>query len=420
MSTTPDASAAFGFGTPWAEQIAFLRNKLNLPTEHWDDIMGRAHDRAFVVAGAQKADLLQDLHTALVDAAEGGSLRGFRKDFKQIVAKHGWTGWTGEGSKDGEAWRTKIIYTTNMATSYAAGRHAYLSDPESIEAMPFWRYVHADGILNPRQQHVAWHGLTLPHDHPFWRTHFPPCGFNCHCRVTGISRAEGLRSAKAGLGEPPAGWDTPDPATGELPGIGKGWGYAPGASVTRPLQEFIDAKLINLSAPIGAAMWEALKPVLLKERVSAWQTVFDATRASMQANGAAIMVHTVAPATVADLAVNSIVLENAAVWARDTDLLHAIRDYKSARGAALPDEVLRNLPMVLQDATPYLDTKNGTLLYVVDLGERAGKVVVRVNYNEKGQFEGTRSRIVSNFIHTGGMVDKFNLKDSRYVLLKSE
>uniref|UniRef100_UPI00260AED33 phage head morphogenesis protein n=1 Tax=Rhodoferax sp. TaxID=50421 RepID=UPI00260AED33 len=171
---------AFGFGTPFAAQIEYLRQKLNLPTQRWDDITGRAHDKAFVVAGVAKADLLADLHTAvLTRATDGAGLNAFRKDFKAIVAKHGWTGWTGEGTTEGEAWRTRVIYQTNMATSYAAGRWAQMTDPEVVKLHPYWRYIHSDGVLNPRQQHVAWHGLTLPWDHPFWKTHFAPNGFNC-------------------------------------------------------------------------------------------------------------------------------------------------------------------------------------------------------------------------------------------------
>ena len=77
---------AFGFGTPFAEQIAFLRAKLNLPTERWDDITRAAHDRAFIVAGAAKADLLTDLRGAVDQAVQGGSLGQFRKDFDRIVA----------------------------------------------------------------------------------------------------------------------------------------------------------------------------------------------------------------------------------------------------------------------------------------------------------------------------------------------
>ena len=53
-------------------QIDFLRAKLALPTERWDDIQRSAHDRAFIVAGAAKADLLADLQASLVDAATTG------------------------------------------------------------------------------------------------------------------------------------------------------------------------------------------------------------------------------------------------------------------------------------------------------------------------------------------------------------
>ena len=43
----------FGFNTPFAEQLDFFRQKLNLPSERWDDIQKAAHDRAFIVAGAR-------------------------------------------------------------------------------------------------------------------------------------------------------------------------------------------------------------------------------------------------------------------------------------------------------------------------------------------------------------------------------
>ena len=31
-------------------------------------------------------------------------------------------GWTGQGTKAGEAWRTRVIYDTNLFTSYSTGR----------------------------------------------------------------------------------------------------------------------------------------------------------------------------------------------------------------------------------------------------------------------------------------------------------
>lgn len=415
MPTPQDLATLDGTRQQFQEQIDFFRAKLNLPTDRWDDIKTAAHDRAFIVTGAQKADLLNDLRLAVDKSIQGGSIGDFRKDFAAAVAKFGWTGWTGQGTTAGEAWRTRVIYQTNMATSYAAGRWKQLQDPALRKVRPFWRYIHSDSVISPRPHHKAWgdSGLTLPAEHPFWSTHFPPNGWGCHCTVQAV-RTPSNGAATA----PPAGWDTVDPKTGAPLGIDKGWAYAPGANAQRSLQDLIDAKLISLDAPIGAAMWDALKPALAQERLKAWQKLFDTTRQTMQPAGTTAMVHTVAPDIVAALAGNNVVLENAAVWMRDTELMHALRDTKTVRGAALPDDAWRDLPRVLEQAVVYLDTENNTLLYVIETGDQLGKVIVRVNYNQKGQFDGVRARITSNFIVTGGEVLPRDLKAERYKLLK--
>ena len=69
-----------GFGQPFQEQLAFFRAKLNLPSERWDDVWQSAHDRAFVVAGAMKADLLTDLRGAVDKViADGIGIEAFRQ-----------------------------------------------------------------------------------------------------------------------------------------------------------------------------------------------------------------------------------------------------------------------------------------------------------------------------------------------------
>ncbi len=223
------AKPAFGFGTPFAEQLEFFRRKLGLPTERWDDITRAAHDRAFIVAGASKADLLNDLRDAMQRRLEDGKgLQAFRGEFTDVVLKHGWTGWAGEGSKAGWAWRTRIIYQTNMSTSYAAGRWQQLNHPDLLKLRPYWRYHHADGVAHPRPHHLAWNGITLPHDHPFWITHFAPNGWLCHCYISAVDGVAYARAQSAGKGAPPAGWDEINPKTGAPVGIDKGFDYAPG------------------------------------------------------------------------------------------------------------------------------------------------------------------------------------------------
>jgi hypothetical protein len=217
---------------PFKEQVAFFRSKLGnlVPTARWDDMQRGDHDAGFMVAGAAKADLLADL-AAAVDRTitEGKSLDAFRKDFRAIVERNGWHGWTGEGTKKGEAWRTRVIYQTNALSSYNAGRYAQLREG----GFDLWIYRHNDSVLRPRPQHLAWNGLTLPPAHEFWRTHSPQNAFGCKCFVVGARSARGARRLGGDPDKPlPDDWNAIDPKTGAPVGIGKGWDYQPGATVS--------------------------------------------------------------------------------------------------------------------------------------------------------------------------------------------
>ena len=345
----------------------------------------------------------------------GTGLEEFRSDFSKIVQKHGWTGWTGEGSAAGEAWRTRVIYQTNMATSYAAGRYRQLTDPDFVAMFPFWRYVHNDAVMHPRPLHQHWGAirLTLRHDHPFWKTHFPPNGWGCQCRVTPTD-APTTRDAT----EPPEGWNTRD-SKASLPGIDKGFDYAPGASVAKPLKDFIDEKLIRLDAPIGAAMFDAMRPQLAREMSATVAALVDTAVATGQRAGEAALAHVIAPRTVTDLAARGVPLESADVWLRDAELLHALRDAKTVRGATLPVDVWKDLPKHLSNAMPYLDTHDTALVYAFDLPGGVGKVLVRVNYGEKARIQGKRTRFTSNFVRTGGMVKPSDIQSGgQYIVLE--
>ncbi len=53
-----------------------------------------------------------------------------------------------------------------------------------------------------RPEHMAWHGLLLPVDDPFWHTHLPLNGWGCKCRVRQVSRAEHRRLERDGVRAP--------------------------------------------------------------------------------------------------------------------------------------------------------------------------------------------------------------------------
>lgn len=244
------------FNVPFERQVKFLRDKLNLPTRHWDDILKSAHDRAFVVAGAMKADLLKDFHDAINRAAlKGKSTQWFRQEFDNIVARNGWSGFTGDGTKAGRDWRARVIYQTNLSASYAAGRWAQLNDPDLLKLRPYWRYVHSDSVRHPRPLHLAWGNkpVVLRHNDPWWRTHSPPNGWGCRCRAVAV-RADEYKGDPA----PDDGtyvYEDRNGVSHTLPeGIDYGWDYAPGAGVDTALRTTVQDKLIRYPAAITRAL----------------------------------------------------------------------------------------------------------------------------------------------------------------------
>jgi uncharacterized protein with gpF-like domain len=157
---------------PFAEQIEYFRQKVPLGTRAWTDILGEQHDHAFVVAGAMQRQIVEDFRTQIDRAiSQGMTAREFRKEFDRIVET---TGWKHQG---GPGWRARVIHDTNIRTSYQAGRYAQLMDPDLLASSPYWQYLHSDSVVTPRPDHLAWHGLVLRYDDPWWQTHFPPNGW---------------------------------------------------------------------------------------------------------------------------------------------------------------------------------------------------------------------------------------------------
>ena len=223
------------FGSePFTGAIGYFRKKLNIPTKKWDDLQNEAHDLGFMVAGAMQADLLDDLREAVDQAiADGVSIGAFRKNFDKIVAERGWTGWTGQGTKKGEAWRTFVIFDTNVRQAYNAGRERQIADPELRKRRPYGLYKHGDSII-PRKSHEAWDGKVIPLDDPWWNTHTPMNGFGCSCKKFTLSKRD---VEKRGL-KVEAGKDMPF----QTEGVDKGFQYRPGGNEVRRMNEHLRDK----------------------------------------------------------------------------------------------------------------------------------------------------------------------------------
>ena len=389
---------AASFGKPFAYQVAAYRLRLAQlqPTFAWTDVWKAEHDRAFMVAGAVKADILADL-AAMVDKAvtQGTTLEEFRRDFRAMVAQKGWQiSNAGQGTKKGEAWRTKVIYKTNMATSYAAGRWAQLRDAK----YPFIIYKHG-GSLHPREHHLAWDGLVLEADHPFWVTHAPPNGWGCSCYVTG-ARSKAAATRRGGKPDKtlPDGWQKADPKTGAPVGIDKGWDYAPGAGAANAIIA-LTRKLPSYPAPIGAALFASVPKVAKMELDREFGDFVDESLNTL-VQQRSMVIGAFLPEWVAALSRVDVAVRSAEIAITDKSIVHAFRGTSFVRipgkDSGLPQpapkeqplemEWFRNLPAHLgtPDQVWFETDRTGPILILIF--ERPGdhaKIVIRINASTK-------------------------------------
>lgn len=227
---------------PFKQQIAYFRNKANVPSERWADVWKNAHDRGFMVAGAMKTDLLADFRQAVDTAiADGKSLGWFKSQFNNIVQKHGWEH-TGSPS-----WRAQVIYETNIRQSYTAGREQQIEQVKSRR--PYGIYKHS-GAEHPRHEHLSWNNLVLPLDDPWWDTHTPINGYGCKCKKFTASERDLKRLGLEVANQAPKvdTYEWVDKVTGEVHNVPKGidpsFDYTPKSStqLTEKTKQIVDKK----------------------------------------------------------------------------------------------------------------------------------------------------------------------------------
>ena len=234
----------------YKEAVDYFKQKINLPTKRWNDLEGAMHTRAFVVAGAMREDILSDFRNA-VDAAieKGESLQDFRDRFYNIASK-----WRESDPSFDEkmkkpkygAWRSKVIYQTNMLTAAAAAQERQAREMPDV-------FTHAKYVCmmmpTSREQHKAWNGTVLPVNDPWWEKHSPPNGFGCLCEKEFISKYE----MDAGLEKQTK---APTPAN-DTTNIGENWDYSIGDADSGWIEEKKAETEWNMVSQKG--LWEDAK-----------------------------------------------------------------------------------------------------------------------------------------------------------------
>ena len=112
--------------------------------------------------------------------------------------------------------------------AHAAGRWERIQRTKELRPyLAYWPVRDA----RTRPEHLAWRGVVLPVDDPWWQTHYPPNGWRCRCQAIQLSERDLKRfGLKLSDGAPPL---RPrkyrNPRTGEVievpEGIDPGFAY---------------------------------------------------------------------------------------------------------------------------------------------------------------------------------------------------
>ena len=192
-----------------------------LPEVYYGELQGIARATSFSVAGLASLDQLQGVLDSLAEAlGQGETMDEWKKRAPLTLPAH----------------RLENVFRTNLQGAYARERCEHIARHK--DRRPYLLYS-AVNDSRTRPAHAAMHGTLLPVDHPWWKTHTPPNGYQCRCTV--ISLTEAQAQARGGVKYPPAGAD-PDP----------GWDYSPceaGEGVGRAVEERIRNCGKDLSGP---------------------------------------------------------------------------------------------------------------------------------------------------------------------------
>ncbi|EHI3730818.1 TPA: phage minor head protein [Salmonella enterica subsp. enterica serovar Potsdam] len=391
------------------EAIAYFRAKGQHIGWNWYDTAVDVHARSFTVAKAARVDVLTTIQDEVKRAIEQGvSQQEFIDTLAPRLKKLGWWGkqivvdsaGNAETVQLGSPRRLALIYNVNTRVAYNVGRYAQLMN--STDTHPFWQYV-AVMDSRTRPSHAALNGLVFRYDDPFWKTHYPPNGWNCRCRVRALSQARmdalGLKATQGDKYLTTKKVQAAvDKATGEIidmdvttfadgarvmtPDVG--WSYNPG-SAAFGLDQTLIRKLIEVKSP-------ALREMIVQEMnnsperqlaFSRWvEKVVAKRRGGHDIRTLGFMSESIASAVEQRTGKPPARL----LAMSEKNLLHADSDKHHDTGVALTADDLALLPSLLARAEAVLwDKVHHNLMYIVTTKDGLAKIVVNAPYGIKRQ-----------------------------------
>ncbi|EIS9025537.1 minor capsid protein [Salmonella enterica] len=391
------------------EAVAYFRAKGQHIGWNWYETAVDVHARSFTVAKAARVDVLTTIQGEVERAlAQGVGKQEFIDTLAPRLKKLGWWGkqvivdsaGNAETVQLGSPRRLALIYNVNTRVAYNVGRYAQLMN--STDTHPFWQYV-AVMDSRTRPSHAALNGLVFRYDAPFWKTHYPPNGWNCRCRVRALSQermnALGLKASRGDKHLTTKQVQAVvDKATGEIINMDvttfadgarvmtpdAGWSYNPG-SAAFGLDQTLIRKLIEVKSP-------ALREMVVKEMNNSperqlafriWaKNIMETRRGGNDIRTLGFMSESVAAAVEQRTGEPPARL----LAMSGKNVLHADSDKHHQTGVALQPDDFQLLPVLLAHPKAVLwDKRHNNLMYLIDTKDGTAKIAVNAPYGIKRQ-----------------------------------
>lgn len=438
------------FGQPPQGAIDYLQNKQLMPSLDWTEVLGKQHDRAFVVAQMVQLDLLEDVRKSLVGALEKGwTLEQWQAQIMPTMQAKGWWGKQIRVDAAGNArevqlgspTRLRTIYETNIANAYERGR----SPPPTAAELERRPYVMYSAILDNRTRphHAALHGRVFRRDDPMWSAIAPKNGYRCRCTAINLSARQageyaiiddlapytstelvevGQRSGQTRLVER---------TVVQLPNApvfktDAGWGGGHKLSVSQQVlnkaavaDPAIAAKIINNVTQSPTALQHLTDDFRqFAQPIIGQLPAVGQPAVRLKMTGDLIHVGAVPPQVAQSLRTMGKPLKSAVISVRDEDVVHAMRPAKHS-----PVDAAWYLDLPKHLASPQavlldMQKNDGTLMFVYPVsGSDRTKLVVMTDHSLKTKVDGQRTRVETNVVRTAQQVPVISLGLPHYVLL---
>lgn len=388
---------------PFQEAVdAFLAKRI-MTKEAFNALAAAMKVKAFTAAYVYAADQLQAVYDGVRLAIEKGStLADFKEEAGEILTR---------------PWHRETVFRTNVLAAYGKGH--FDRAQELRELRPYARYSAVmDGRTRP--SHAALHGRIYPLEHPFWKTYWPPWGYNCRCGVTTISQLEvaeqklRVRQDMSDLPVPDQKFVSPaagdwQPDLGRLPvslkqGVLESLlrAYRPGIFVDIERSNYLALVRKHLT-PADLADFEVLLWAEDLVGVSGYREWVEGVLTKQRQQGELYPVGNIPGAVIERLAQKP---RLALTLIDDEVVLHMAREAKKRRGAALTANEIAMIPEKIKSAQWYEDLQDPALLLAwIRQGDEWVKVVIRLDQKV--------GRGVSNRLVSGGIVQTRNIGDTR-------